>query len=74
MFSALKFRHDITDHGCSKFQFGFFFLPHTVSRRKGKIRDLILIPHRYAEHDAYKTVSIQIVETVLSPTFSGKMR
>jgi hypothetical protein len=74
MFSALKFRHDITDHGCSKFQFGFFFLPHTVSRRNGKIRDLILIPHRYAEHDAYKTVSIQIVETVLSPTFSGKMR
>ena len=30
MFSALKFRHDITDHGCSKFQFGFFFLPHTA--------------------------------------------
>jgi hypothetical protein len=74
MFSALKFRHDITDHGGSKFQFGFFFLPHTVSRRNGKIRDLILIPRRYAEHDAYKTVSIQIVETVLSPTFSGKMR
>lgn len=65
MFPALKFRHDFTDHGGSKFQFGFFFLPHTVSKRNGKIRDLILIPHRYAKHDTYKTVSIQIVRTVL---------
>lgn len=32
---------------------------------KSKIRDLILIPHRYAKHDTYKTVSIQIVRTVL---------
>ncbi len=30
MFPALKFRHDFTDHGGSKFQFGFFFLPHTA--------------------------------------------
>ena len=65
MFPALKFRHDFTDHGGSKFQFGFFFLPHTVSKRNGKIRDLILIPHRYAKHDTYKTVSIHIVRTIV---------
>ena len=65
MFSALKFRHDITDHGGSKFQFGFFFLPHTIAKRNGKIRYFIPIPDRYAEHDTHKAVSIQIVGTVV---------
>ena len=43
----------------------FFFLPHTIARRNGKIRYFIPIPDRYAEHDTHKAVSIQIVGTVV---------
>ena len=43
----------------------FFFLPHTIARRNGKIRYFISIPDRYAEHDTHKAVSIQIVGTVV---------
>ena len=43
----------------------FFFLPHTIAKRNGKIRYFIPIPDRYAEHDTHKAVSIQIVGTVV---------
>ncbi len=31
MFLATKFRHNLPDHGGCQFQFGFFFLPHTIA-------------------------------------------
>ena len=31
MFLAEKFRHNLMDHGSCQFQFGFFFLPHTIA-------------------------------------------
>ena len=65
MIFAVKFRHNLPDHGGCQFQFRFFFLPHTIAKRNGKIRYFIPIPDRYAEHDTHKAVSIQIVGTVV---------
>ena len=65
MIFAVKFRHNLPDHGGCQFQFRFFFLPHTITKRNGKMRYFIPIPDRYAEHDTHKAVSIQIVGTVV---------
>ena len=65
MIFAVKFRHNLPDHGGCQFQFRLFFLPHTIAKRKGKIRYFIPIPDRYAEHDTHKAVSIQIVGSVV---------
>ena len=65
MIFAVKFRHNLPDHGGCQFQFRFFFLPHTITKRNGKIIYFIPIPDRYAEHDTHKAVSIQIVGTVV---------
>ena len=48
MIFAVKFRHNLPDHGGCQFQFRFFFLPHTIAKRNGKIRYLSLI-HIYAK-------------------------
>ena len=61
----LKFKHDLTDHGCSKFQLWFLFLPHATSKRKWKIRYPVILPYRYAKHNTYKAVSIQIIGTIM---------
>ena len=55
----------LTDHGCSKFQLWFFFLPHAISKRKWKIRYPVILPYRYAKHNTYKAVSIQIIGTIM---------
>ena len=65
MIFAVKFRHNLPDHGGCQFQFRLFFLPHTITKRNGKMRYFIPIPDRYAEHDSHKAVSIQIVGTVV---------
>lgn len=65
MIFAVKFRHNLPDHGGCQFQFRLFFLPHTITKRNGKMRYFIPIPDRYAEHDTHKAVSIQIVGTVV---------
>ena len=36
MIFAVKFRHNLPDHGGCQFQFRFFFLPHTIAKRTGK--------------------------------------
>ena len=64
MFLAVKFGHNLPDHGGCQFQFGLFFLPHTIAKRNGKIRCFIPVPDGHAEHDTHKAVSIQIVGTV----------
>ena len=43
---AVKFRHNLPDHGGCQFQFRLFFLPHTIAKRNGKIRYFIPIPDR----------------------------
>ena len=65
MIFAVKFRHNLPDHGGCQFQFRLFFLPHTITKRNGKMRYFIPIPDRYAEHDSHKAVSIQIVGIVV---------
>ena len=65
MIFAVKFRHNLPDYGGCQFQFRLFFLPHTITKRNGKMRYFIPIPDRYAEHDSHKAVSIQIVGTVV---------
>ena len=65
MIFAVKFRHNLPDHGGCQFQFRLFFLPHTITKRNGKIRYFIPIPDRYTEHDTHKAVSIQIIRTVV---------
>ncbi len=44
IFSVSELRHYLADHRCSQFQFGFLFLPHTVSRRYGKIVNFAFVP------------------------------
>ena len=34
MIFAVKFRHNLPDHGGCQFQFRFFFLPHTIAKRR----------------------------------------
>ena len=65
MIFAVKFRYNLPDHGGCQFQFRLFFLPHTITKRNGKMRYFISIPDRYEEHDSHKAVSIQIVGTVV---------
>ena len=65
MIFAVKFRHNLPDHGGCQFQFRLFFLPHTITKRNGKMRYFIPIPDRYEEHDSHKAVSIQIVGTIV---------
>ena len=65
MIFAVKFRYNLPDHGGCQFQFRLFFLPHTITKRNGKMRYFISIPDRYEEHDSHKAVLIQIVGTVV---------
>ena len=36
MIFAVKFRHNLPDHGGCQFQFRLFFLPHTITKRNRK--------------------------------------
>ena len=65
VFLRSKDGHYLAYHGSCKFQFGFFFLPYTVSERDRKIDDPSIFPDRNAKHNADKTVSIQIIGTIV---------
>ena len=54
-------RHNLTHHGCSQFQFGFPFLPHTISKWDAKKVDCVFVPQWDTEHQTYKAVPIEIV-------------
>ena len=54
------------DHGGYKFQLGFFLLLYTVSKRHSLIDHFAVIPDRNTQHQAYKTVSIQVVRAVMN--------
>ena len=41
------------------------WLPHTIAKRNRQVRYLIMIQNRHAYHDTYKTVSIEIVGTIV---------
>ncbi len=60
-----EFPHYLPHHGCCKRKLWLFFLPHTVSKRDGKIRNFLPVPDRDAGHDAYKAVSVQIVGAIM---------
>lgn len=61
IFLTAEFRHHLADHGDGKFQLGFLFLLHAVSKRNRKVMDPVFIPYWDAEHYAYETMPIQII-------------
>ena len=56
-----EFGHHSAYHGGCKFQLRFFLLPHTVSKRDGKIGYLVFVSDGDTEHDADKTVPMQVI-------------
>ena len=44
---------------------GYHMMDEVISRRKGKIRYPVILPYRYAKHNTYKAVSIQIIGTIM---------
>ena len=66
IFLFLTFRHDLTDHVSSQFEFWFLLCPHTITERNWKPGNFVRFPDRYAEHQANKTVSVQVERTPVS--------
>lgn len=60
-----EFRHNLPDHVGGQLQFRFRFLSHTVTERDSEINHFLFVPNRDAEHQAYKTVSIQIIGAIV---------
>ncbi len=58
-------RHYLSHYECRRLQFGFLFLPQTVSRWDSKASNFLPVPDRYTEHDAGKAVPVQIIEVVV---------